>query len=557
MQKDFNPQLQLAYEYVCFTNKCIYLTGKAGTGKTTFLHRIKDNPPKRLAVVAPTGVAAINAGGMTIHSLFQLPFGPLIPGQSKDAARQRRFTRKKIKLIQSLDLLIIDEVSMVRADLLDGIDEVLRRYKRSSLPFGGVQLLMIGDLHQLPPVVKDHEWDLLRLHYNTPYFFSSLALKRTQAVTIELKHIYRQSDDIFIQLLNKVRNNQMDEAVLSTLNSRYLPLEDIPDTEDYITLSSHNATADSINAQKLKSLPGKAYQFKAEISGDFPSHAYPADEVLELKKEAQVMFIKNDISPDKLYYNGKIGKIIDISQEAISVLCQGDDEPIHVSTVDWSNTKYQLNEQTKEVEEEIIGTFTQYPLRLAWAITIHKSQGLTFEKVILDAEAAFAHGQVYVALSRCKSFEGIILRSPITYSSVRTDSKVRNFSKEVERNAPDEKQLNQAKIAFQQMLIWELFDFGELRKILDRMNRVLLEFEDKFVHAPLEAFREMVRQTGEDIFPVEEKFKRQLQHLYRTEGLPEDNEQLQERIKKAGQWFLGEIQQKLITPTQSLNSRNR
>ena len=316
-----NPQLDLALNYVLYTNKNIFLTGKAGTGKTTFLQRIKQENSKRIVVVAPTGVAAINAGGVTIHSFFQLPFGPFLPDSPQNTTQQRRFVREKIRLIQSMDLLVIDEISMVRADLLDGIDDVLRRYRNHFQPFGGVQLLMIGDLHQLPPVVKDEEWNLLRPHYETAYFFGSQALQKTDPVAIELKHIYRQSDTFFIDLLNKVRNNNIDAQVLDALNSRYVENFQPKDGEAYITLSSHNATAQEINNEKLALIKSKSYIYKAKIEGDFPAYSYPTDETIELKIGAQVMFVKNDISRDKLYYNGKIGKIIKIADNEIIVKC--------------------------------------------------------------------------------------------------------------------------------------------------------------------------------------------------------------------------------------------
>jgi hypothetical protein len=473
-----NPQLDIAFEYVRYTDKNIFLTGRAGTGKTTFLHQIKNEATKRMVIVAPTGVAAINAGGVTIHSFFQLPFGPFLPGNAQDLARQRRFSGEKIKILKSLDLLVIDEISMVRADLLDGIDDVLRRYRDHSKPFGGVQLLMIGDLHQLPPVVKDEEWGLLREHYDTAYFFGSNALQKTNPVAIELKHIYRQSDDTFINLLNKVRDNKIDAEALALLNSRYDANFSPKDEEAYITLTSHNASAQSINVEKLTKIPTTALTFKAKIDGDFPAFSYPTEEILEFKTGAQVMFVKNDISRDKLYYNGKIGTITRIEKGVIFVKCPNEYIEIEVSMVEWQNIKYALDEATKEVKEEVIGTFTQYPLKLAWAITIHKSQGLTFERAIIDANAAFAHGQVYVALSRCKTFEGIVLRSKIANSSVKTDYVVKNYSEDIDRNAPNEAQLKVSKIQFQQTLVSELFDFAPMKRAFERSNRVLLENEN-------------------------------------------------------------------------------
>ncbi len=538
MDLQSNPQLDLAFDYVCNTNKNIFLTGKAGTGKTTFLQRLKHEPVKRMAVVAPTGVAAINAGGMTIHSFFQLPFGPFVPGNNSDTARQRKFSGEKIRLIRSLDLLVIDEISMVRADLLDGVDDVLRRYKDPYRPFGGVQLLMIGDLHQLPPVVKDAEWDLLRPYYPTPYFFSSLALQKTEPVVIELKHIFRQSDRAFIDLLNQVRDNKMDAAVLDALNSRYIAGFQPGEEEGYITLTTHNASAQEINAQKLADTPGALARFRAELSGDFPAQAYPTDEVLELKTGAQVMFVKNDPSAAKRYFNGKIGRITAMHGEAITVQCPGEPEPIRVTPTLWDNIKYTLNEQTKEVEESVIGTFTQYPLKLAWAITIHKSQGLTFERVILDAQAAFAHGQVYVALSRCKRFEGIVLRSRISTSSVRTDLTVQDYSAAAEKNAPDETQLVGAKRAFQQALILELFDFSGVQKRLNRLKRVLLEHENALQPEAYRQLQALTAQAEAEVFPVAAKFALQLQAYFAQPGIPEENEGLQERIAKAAAWFL-------------------
>lgn len=540
-----NPELELAFDYVNNTQTNVFLTGKAGTGKTTFLQRIRKESAKRLAVVAPTGVAAINAGGMTIHSLFQLPFGPYLPGSSRDAARQRRFSGEKIKLLQSLDLLVIDEISMVRADLLDGIDDVLRRYRDFTRPFGGLQLLMIGDLHQLPPVAKEEEWELLRPYYDTPYFFSSQALRQTQPVVIELKHIYRQSDDTFIQLLNKVRDRQLDQSVLDTLNSRYIPDFQPSEEAPYITLSTHNATAQAINAEKLAAAQGALHTYKAVIEGDFPAHAYPADEVLEVKVGAQVMFVKNDTSREKRFYNGKIGKITSIYDNIIYVKCPDEEHSIPVVPAEWENIKYTLNEQTKEVAEQVLGAFTQYPLKLAWAITIHKSQGLTFERVILDAQSAFAHGQVYVALSRCKSFEGIVLRTRITPAGIRTDSTVKNYSEEAAKNAPDEAHLNRSKIDYQRNLIRELFNFPTLKKRLEQMNRLLLEHEGSLLSSTLEQFKALSAQA-KDVLPVADKFQAQLQQFFQQDALPEADSALQERLHKAAAWFAEKLGAELL-----------
>jgi PIF1-like helicase/Helix-turn-helix domain/HRDC domain len=534
-----NPQLELAFEYVQNTNKNVFLTGKAGTGKTTFLRQLRQSSHKRMAVVAPTGVAAINAGGMTIHSLFQLPFGPYLPeSNALDPARQRRFTNEKIRLIKSLDLLVIDEISMVRADVLDGIDEVLRRYLDRFKPFGGLQLLMIGDLHQLPPVVKDEEWELLREHYSTAYFFGSQALQKTEVVNIQLTHIFRQSDETFINLLNKVRDNRLDQEVMDTLNSRYIANFQPPPNEHYITLTAHNLSAQKINQEKLALVKSELLKFKARIDGDFPSFAYPADEVLEIKIGAQVMFMRNDLRAEKRYFNGKIGKLVKYDNDALWVKCPDDDELIEVKTAEWENIKYSLNEENKEVQEEVLGTFTQFPLKLAWAITIHKSQGLTFDRAIIDANAAFAHGQVYVALSRCRSFEGIVLRTRIENRSVKTDRVVRNFSEDAEKKAPNVANLDEAKAHFQQSMLDELFDFKFVKRGLEQGQRLQLEFGTTLKITGLEAFETQFLQSEPGIYQTADGFRRQLAGYYAQEASPEKNTALQARLQKAGAWFI-------------------
>ena len=435
MQYESNPQLELAFDFLQYTNQNIFLTGKAGTGKTTFLKNLKRLSPKRMVVVAPTGVAAINAGGVTIHSFFQMPFGPQIP-QNPDqqkpvtvspegnvAAGIKRFSREKINIIRSLDLLVIDEISMVRADILDGIDEVLRRYKNRYKPFGGVQLLMIGDLQQLAPVVKEDDWAILKSYYDTCFFFSSHSLKRSKFVGIELNHIFRQSDQRFIDLLNKVRENRMDTPALQELNQRYIPGFNPEEKQGYITLTTHNYQSQQINESKLSRLKTKSYRFKAEVQGEFPEYSYPTDPELELKVGAQVMFVKNDT--EKRFYNGKIGKITGIEDDLVNVLCPGETFPIEVERTEWQNSKYTLNDTTQEIQEDVIGTFTQFPLKLAWAITIHKSQGKTFDKVIIDiGNGTFSSGQLYVALSRCRTFDGIILKRRIYRRHVWLDRRV-------------------------------------------------------------------------------------------------------------------------------------
>jgi len=555
-----NPQLNLAYDFVQYTNKNIFLTGKAGTGKTTFLHHLKESSPKRMVVVAPTGVAAINAGGVTIHSFFQLPFGPHIPGLTdshnpdprQSYTNYKKFNRDKINLIKSLDLLVIDEISMVRADMLDAIDEVLRKYKDHSKPFGGVQLLLIGDLHQLSPIIKENEWYILKNYYETIYFFSSKALQMSQHVNIELKEIFRQSDEHFIDLLNQIRNNDIDEYSLTELNERYVPGFKPDEDEGYIILTTHNIKAQEVNQSKLNGIHQPEIVFDADIEDDFPAEIFPTEAELLLKEGAQVMFVKNDIAREKLYYNGKIGKITNIDDDIIYVKCPTDDFIIPVRRVTWHNVKYSLNEQTKEIDENIIGAFTQYPLKLAWAITIHKSQGLTFEKAIIDAKSSFAFGQVYVALSRCKSIGGLVLSSPILFSSIRTDQTIAEFTNDINRNVPNDGHLEEAKIDFQKSLIFELFDFEEIKKRFYLFRKTATEFSNILDTSLFNELNRIDTNIRTEIFNVAEKFKLQLERLTKDK-LPEENTELLERIKKASIFFIEKIEKQIYHDIQNLN----
>ncbi|MCF6185967.1 MAG: AAA family ATPase [Desulfobulbaceae bacterium] len=535
-----NHELLLADDFVRHTNRNIFLTGKAGTGKTTFLHTLQENPSKRMIVTAPTGVAAINAGGVTLHSFFQLPFGPFVPGSEtfeRNKQRQFRFSKEKKRIIQSLDLLVIDEISMVRADLLDAVDAVLRRHRRNDRPFGGVQLLMIGDLHQLSPVARHDEWQLLQQQYASVYFFSSKALARTELVTIELQHIYRQSDARFIKLLNLVRDNRLDSSSMAELNQRYIQKFTPDDDQGYITLTTHNSSADAINRKRLQTLTEKEHRFKAEISGDFPEQMYPAPADLVLKERAQVMFVRNDPSGDKLYYNGKIGKITDISGKTISVRCPGDRDEIVVEPVGWENIKYTLSQENREITEETIGKFEQYPLKLAWAITIHKSQGLTFDKAVIDVEAAFTHGQVYVALSRCKTLEGMVFSSPISSRGVETDEAVLDFDEKALQNPPSASQLQAAKISYQQQLLLECFDFQQIRNRLNYLVRLVLGNAGVVQVSGVADIGQLEKTAREDIFVVSENFRQQLLALFKAGSLPESDPYIVERIGKASLWF--------------------
>ncbi|MFT5641385.1 MAG: hypothetical protein ACI9A7_001489 [Cyclobacteriaceae bacterium] len=429
-----NKNLEIADAFVRYTSTHLFLTGKAGTGKTTFLKRIVSTCKKNIMIAAPTGVAAINAGGVTLHSLFQLPMGPFLPidhtqnentNTKHSLYKKLKINREKRKLINELELLIIDEISMVRADMLDAIDAVLRFIrKQPQMPFGGVQLLMIGDLYQLPPVTPDSDWSILSSYYSSPFFFHAKGLESTNFISIELEKIYRQSDDRFINILNGIRNNNLANEQLDALNEHFDSSLNSTKKDGYITLTTHNQKAFQINQNKLNSLEGDKFSYKASVSGDFQERAFPVDEIIELKKGAQVIFTKNDKEEPKRYYNGKLAVVTALDGNSIAVRLSGSEEEIPVEIEEWKNIKYQLNEEKNEIEEEELGTFSQYPLKLAWAITIHKSQGLTFERAIIDAQSSFSSGQVYVALSRLTSLDGLILRSRIHTSSIRTSNEV-------------------------------------------------------------------------------------------------------------------------------------
>ncbi|WP_266366036.1 HRDC domain-containing protein [Tellurirhabdus rosea] len=550
MSAAVNQKLELARNFVLHTNRNVFLTGKAGTGKTTFLHSIKYATGKRLVVVAPTGVAAINAGGVTIHSFFQLPFGPLVPGSDRQPTR--KFTKDKLRLIRTLDLLVIDEISMVRADVLDGIDAVLRRYRNPTQPFGGVQLLMIGDMQQLPPVIRDEDWALLRPYYETGYFFGSRALQQIPYVSIELTHIYRQSDEQFIGILNAIREKKITAQQLQVLNARHQP--DFRPTEElpYITLSTHNSAAQQINSQRLDELDEESQVFTATIDGEFPAHAFPTEAELELKVGAQVMFVKNDISREKRYFNGKIGRITEIDEDVIYVRCPQDEEEISVTPVSWENIRYGLDPGSQEIRADVIGTFSQYPLKLAWAITIHKSQGLTFERAIIDAAAAFTHGQVYVALSRCKTLEGIVLSAPIPSSSIKNEWILDEFHQEVQQKTPTEREYEESKRAYQETLLQELFSFRQAAFLLQKAHKVVRENASSLDADLMPAFEKLEGIFLEKAVRVTERFERDLARYFSESCLPEENQPLQERIGKASLYFKEILWQELLQPLHRL-----
>lgn len=534
-----NHRIALAHDFVEQTGTNIFLTGRAGTGKTTFLHSLRERCPKRMVVVAPTGVAAINAGGVTMHSFFQLNFGVFVPNTTHIIAgghrEIRKFNKTKIAILRSMELLVIDEISMVRADMLDAVDEVLRRYRDRTKPFGGVQLLMIGDLQQLAPVVKDADWEILRDHYRSPFFFDSHALKQTQYTSIELTHIYRQSDNEFIELLARVRDNSADSLVLEKLNKRYIPGFNPSPEQGYITLTSHNNVAREINDSKLFELPSKEYTFTAKIEGEFPEQLYPVDENLKLKCGAQVMFAKNDPSPMKLFVNGTIGTITALDSEHIEVAVVGMPEPILVELGQWENSRYTIDNQTKEITETVDGVYTQYPLKTAWAITIHKSQGLTFERAVIDAADSFSHGQVYVALSRCKSLEGMVLRAPLERRSIINDTTVRDFNEAVEQNQPSQADLALQKQSYYKQLLQEMFDFTTIELQLKFMKRYTGENLSNIYPRLIEKWTSASDQFSTEITTVSRRFCTQIERLMSPEYATDSH--LSERAIKGAEYF--------------------
>ena len=537
-----NPELQLAWQFIENTGTHLFLTGKAGTGKTTFLRRLREHTPKRMVVLAPTGIAAINAGGVTIHSFFQLSFAPFVPDTTLNSAQMHyRFNKEKRNIIRSMDLLVIDEISMVRADLLDAVDATLRRYRDREKPFGGVQLLMIGDLQQLAPVVKDSEWELLRRYYETPYFFASHALRETVYMTIELEKVYRQSDTYFLSLLNKIRENKADDEVLNALNKRYQRGFQPSKEEGYIRLTTHNNQAQQVNDRELASLPGKAYSFRAEVKDEFPEYSYPADEVLTVKEGAQIMFLKNDVSSEKRYYNGMIGEVVTVNETGMFVRGKDSEHEFQLLQEEWGNYKYVLNEETKEIAEEIAGVFRQYPIRLAWAITIHKSQGLTFERAIIDARNSFAHGQTYVALSRCKTLEGMVLESPLRREAIISDSVVDNFTKGVEQNKPGSKQLNDMQKAYFFDLLSDLFNFYAIEQAYKRLLRMMDEDLYRLFPKQLADYKALEPHIKEKIVEVAHRFRNQYTRLINESEDYAGNQELQERIRSGAGYFRREL----------------
>jgi hypothetical protein len=461
---------------------------------------------------------------------------------TKQSIYKHKLGKEKIDIIRSMDLLVMDEISMVRADLLDAMDVVLRRYRNSNLPFGGVQLLMIGDMQQLAPVINENDWDLLSSYYNSCFFFDSQALKNTKYVTIELKKVYRQNDTHFLTLLNKIRNNEADDTILNELNKRYMPDFHPKEEEGYIRLTTHNHQAQQHNDYRLNTLGGQAYSFQAVIEGEFPETSYPADAQLTVKKGAQIMFIKNDSSSEKRFYNGKIGFVTEVNENTIQVQGKDDDSHFQLAREEWTNSNYSINPQTKEITEKVKGIFRQYPIRLAWAITIHKSQGLTFERAIIDAHHSFAHGQVYVALSRCKTLEGVVLASLLNRTAIICDDTIKEFGKEIENKTPDKQLLRNLQQNYFLNMLSEQFSFHLLEQRLLHMVRILDEYFYRLYPLLLERYKETSSMFKTRISKVADSFKTQYSKMVIDAEDYASNPVVDKRIIAGAHYFQEELE---------------
>ncbi len=539
-----NREIELARNFLMHTNANIFLTGKAGTGKTTFLHEVVKQIDKRVVVAAPTGIAALNAGGVTLHSLFMLPFTPYIINQPHFEEGRKRFQRiSKIKkeLFKSLDLLVIDEISMVRCDMLDAVDDVLRRERRINRPFGGVQLLLIGDIQQLAPVCKDDDWEILKNHYQSPYFFDSKAFRDANIVNIELQEIFRQNDTYFTNILNAIRENRVTNELASEINKRYLPDFEPPREEGYITLTTHVHKAQSINSKHLCELESETMLYPAEVNGTFIESSYPNDTNLELKVGARVMFIKNGKIDERNYYNGMMATITALSETSATVIPKDSDEEMVVSPIQWENKEYQLNSESGEIDEKIIGTFTQLPLKCAWAITIHKSQGLTFDKVIIDVDRAFAHGQSYVAFSRCRTLEGIVLLSPFAPSAIIRNQQVEQFNDYVVDNQGNESDIEHHKREYYKSMVVDIFDYSGMMKNL----YTLQSFANFNLKASYPQFCEELNQQivmlEDEVSEVSIRFKQQAERLINNSDDYINDTLIKERLYKAANYFKSKL----------------
>jgi len=533
------------------TNRNIFLTGKAGTGKTTLLHKIINTCYKNTVVVAPTGIAALNAGGVTIHSMFQLPFASFLPTLSNPPIVneflrfENRFSlrkhfqmhKNKQQVIRNMELLIVDEVSMLRADVLDAMDYMLQFIRKDKRPFGGVQVLFIGDLLQLPPVVKQEEWEVLKHYYKGMYFFQSEVITQNPLLYVELETIYRQTDKLFISILNHLRENQLTSEDIKQLERYVQPDFPKKHLKDYITLTTHNAKADAMNQREMSKLTSPLFSYEADIVDDFPEYLYPIEKVIQLKEGARVMFIKNDISGEHLFFNGKMGTVVSLSEGEITVKLDGG-RVINVERYEWENVRYKLNETTKDIEEERLGSFTQYPLRLAWAITIHKSQGLTFEKAILDLASVFASGQAYVAFSRLRSLDGLVLLSSVSANGINNNGEVIGYAE----NKASEKEVQTAcytgKTEFLQENILNTFQWNTLLEewVLHR-NSYSGEIGNKNLYKDW-ASQQLVRV--QELVTVSEKFIKQLKTLFNNAT---DVQHIFERVAKGITYFTPLLEQ--------------
>lgn len=555
-----NKEFELAADFVLHTDRHVFLTGKAGTGKTTFLKYIVEHCTKNAVVAAPTGVAAINAGGVTLHSLFQLPFGPFIPGNKRGFSNQPlndphsllqqiRLSAPKKELIREIELLIIDEVSMLRCDTLDAIDVILRHVRKNSNPFGGLQMLFIGDLYQLPPVIQNEEWDLLSPYYKGPFFFNADVMKRSAPVQIELKKIYRQNEQHFIDLLNRVRNNDLRPIDIQALNKRFRGVQSLDIFENAITLTTHNKKADTINRGNLEKIAAPEYRFEAEIEKEFNENAFPTDKVLVLKEGAQVMFIKNDSGESRRYYNGKLATVSSLSKDEIFVIPIGETAPIKLDRETWKNIRYSYNAEEESVDEEELGSFKQFPIRLAWAITIHKSQGLTFEKAVIDAGQSFASGQVYVALSRCTSLEGLVLLSQIQRDSIIANPEVKWFEEQQRDSETLSSALQQDKVVYQIHQMLRLFDWKPLLKSAKELKDFAAKKELASKAGELEFIQGLIQKIIAQM-DVADKFVNKMSNWVNPEILQQESKAVGETLKRAFPWFTKSLYEELVQALQ-------
>jgi len=564
-----NEPSEFAEKFINQTNQPIFLTGKAGTGKTTFLRHIVQSTYKQTVIVAPTGIAALNAGGVTIHSFFQLPFSAFVPdfveGQHVDGSvkieskktllRHFRMNKQRKQMLNSLELLIIDEVSMLRADVLDAIDWSLRNVRSTNEPYGGVQVLFIGDLFQLPPVIKPGEWNALRNYYDGIHFFNAKVMLEKPPLYIELSKIYRQQNDDFIAVLNNLRNNRLTEPDVQMLNKHVQPGFDPTKHEGYITLTTHNRNADDMNGNALSVLNAKSIKYEAEVEGDFPPHLFPLDATLELKVGAQVMFIKNDLNFEKQFYNGKMGIVTSLGSEEIIVQCVEDKKVISVPTYEWENIKYTTNASNGEIEEETVGTFVHYPLKLAWAITVHKSQGLTFDKAVLDVSQVFAPGQAYVALSRLRTLDGLVLLTPIRMNGLSNDEKIIQYSTQSQYMDKLPMLLTAATNHFLHETLSKAFDWLDLSQKWSTHEATYNYQPSKSEKANNRSWVTLQSQKIQTSIEPSRKFRNQMQNLFSQTQI--DMGFLNERVQAANNYFMPNLEAVYISTLKKLGELNK